>query len=332
MPALYLPTDVVTGSSSDVDLAADYLELTAFFAADGAARTSDLASAASLGAAEDHVDVQAEMFDGEEEIVSSAASRIQTRHDALGTAYPFTLDGRGDVLTCELDEASFGHTAYVLSLVLSNLRAVTPVLDGSDLHPGAAEVRRLREYFQYFATAALAAEVEGAAWSFGSPRPDRSGFIAKLGQIWEQLGDGLVQRQIGAPERPQDDRVDVFVARMHPDRLPGFLLAVAQVATGANWREKSLKGHLGAFKSRWFGTQPVTDFIPYMVVPFATADDRFVDDVRVMGNVLHRLRVPRRVDEAARLVSKGVTIEGYDRLAEVARWVAEYRNRAGAAA
>lgn len=51
MPALYLPTDVVTGSPIDVDLAADYLELTAFFAADGAARTSDLANAASIGAA-----------------------------------------------------------------------------------------------------------------------------------------------------------------------------------------------------------------------------------------------------------------------------------------
>ena len=95
MPALYLPTDVVTGSPIDVDLAADYLELTAFFAADGATRTSDLANAASLGAAEDHVDVQAEMFDGEEEIVSSAATRIQARQDALGTAYPFALDGRG---------------------------------------------------------------------------------------------------------------------------------------------------------------------------------------------------------------------------------------------
>ena len=57
-----------------------------------------------------------------------------------------------------------------------------------------------------------------------------------------------------------------------------------------------------------------------------------MDDVRVMGNVLHRLRVPRRVEEAARLIEEGVTIEGYDRLAEVARWVAEYRHRAGAAA
>ncbi len=332
MAGLYLPTDAVAGSSINVDLAADYLELSAFFAAAGAARTSDVANAVSFGAAEDHSDVHAEMFDGEEEIVSSAAYRIQTRQDVLGTVYPFDLDRRGEVLTCELNGESFGQTAYVLSLVLSNLRAVTPVLGTSDLHPGDAEVRRLREYFQYFATAALAAEVEGAAWSFGSPRPDRSGFLAKLEQIWEQLGDGLVQRQIGAPERPQDDQVDVFVARMHPDSLPGFLLAAAQVATGADWRQKSLKAHLGVFKSRWFGTQPVTDFIPYMVVPFATADNQFVDDVRVMGNVLHRLRVPRRVEEAARLVEMGVTIECYDRLAEVARWVAEYRNRAGAAA
>ena len=330
MPALYLPTDVVTGSPIDVDLAADYLELTAFFAADGATRTSDLANAASLGAAEDHVDVQAEMFDGEEEIVSSAATRIQARQDALGTAYPFALDGRGDVLTCGVNEESFGQTAYVLSLVLSNL--LTPVLEGSDLHPGDTEVPRLREYFQFFATAALAAEVQGHAWSFGFPRPDRSPFLRKLEQIWLHLGDGRVEAQVGVPRRPKDDRVDVFAARPHADRLPGFPLAAAQVATGRNAREKSLKGHLSAFKSRWFGTQPVTDFIPYMVVPFATADNRFVDDVRVMGNVLHRLRVPRRVEEAARLVSAGVTIEGYDRLAEAARWVSDYRSRAGAAA
>ena len=166
------------------------------------------------------------MFDGEEEIVSSAAYRIQTRQDALGAAYPFTLDRRGDVLTCGLNEESFGQTAYVLSLVLSNLRAVSPVLGRSDLHPDDLEVPRLRE----------------------------------------------------------------------------------------------------------FRTQPVTDFIPYMVVPFATADNQFMDDVRVMGNVLHRLRVPRRVAEAARLVKAGVTIEGYDRLAEAARWVSDYRSRAGAAA
>lgn len=330
--ALYLPIDAVTGSSIDVDLASDFLELSAFFARDSTVRTSDLANAASLGAAEDHVDLQGEMQEGEEEIVCAAVNRIDSRLRALGVAYPFALDAGGDVLTCELEEQSFGQATYVLSLVLSNLQAASPVLKGSGLHPDATEVRQLRAHFQYCATAALAAEVHGDAWSFGSPRRDGSAFLSKLEQIWRRLGDGLVRAQTGAPRQPKDDQVDVFAARMHPDKLPGFPLAAAQVATGANWREKSLKGHLSAFKGRWFGTQPVTDFVPYMIVPFATPEDRFLDDVRRMGNVLHRLRVPRRVAEAAPLVKAGVKIEGYDRLAEAARWVSDYRSRAGAAA
>ena len=329
--ALYLPIDAVAGSSIDVDLAADFLELVAFFAVDGVARTSDLANAASIGAAQDYVDLQSEMQEGEEEIVCEAVKRVDSRLRALGVAYPFTLDASGDVLECELEERSFGQAAYILSLVLSNLSAASPVLDGSRLHPDAAEVRQLRTHFQYCATAALAAEVQGDAWSFGSPRVDGSAFLAKLDQIWRRLGDGFVKAQTGAPRQPKDDQVDVFAARTHPDRLPGFPLAVAQVATGANWREKSLKGQLDAFRSRWFLTQPVTGFIPYMIVPFARPEDGFVDDVRLMGNVLHRLRVPRRVAEAAHLVEAGAAIEGYDRLKEIVRWVAEYRDRARAA-
>ena len=176
------------------------------------------------------------MQEGEEEIVSAAVERIDSRRRVLGSAYPFALDARGDVVTCELDEQSFAQAAYVVSLVLSHLRAASPMLDRSGLHPEDEEVRRLRTHFQYCATAALAAEVHGDAWSFGSPRPDGSTFLGKLEQIWQRLGDGRVQAQTGAPQGPKDDQVDVFAARTHPDRLPGFLLAAAQVATGANWR------------------------------------------------------------------------------------------------
>ncbi len=329
---LYLPIDAVSGPSIDVDLAADFLELTAFFADDSTVLTSELANAATLGAAEDHGDLQGEMQEGEEEIVSSAVNRIETRQDALDSAYPFRLDSDGNLLWYEMDDESFGQAAYILSLVLSNLRAFTPMLDGSGLHPDCAEVGKLREYFQYFATAALAAEVQGEAWSFGFPRPGGSGFLNKLEQIWEILRDGGVEPQTGAPRQPKDDQIDVFAARPQPDGLPGFPLAAAQVATGQNAWSKSLKGHMDAFKSRWFRTQPVTDFMIYMIVPFARADDQFIDDVRVMGNVLHRLRVPRRVEEADRLVVTGVNIEGYDRLVEAACWVTDYRNRASAAA
>ncbi len=330
--ALYLPLDSVTGRTVDVDLMADYLELSAFFAVDATARSSDLINAIAVGATEGHVDADDEMRDGPEELRARAVNRVRERQDFVGREYPFRLEPGGDVLACEPDEHSFGQAAYVLCLVLSNLTPRSQILSGSDLHPDDDEVRRLRRYFQYFATAALAGEVQGNAWSFGFPRPDGSGFVDKLEEIWRKLRDGRVEQQAGAPERPKDDRIDVFAARLHADRLPGFLIAAAQVATEKDVREKSLKGHLGVFRSRWFSRQPVTELVPYMIVPFATADRQFVDDVRVMGNVLHRLRVPGRVAEAGRLVEAGVAVEGYDLLAEVVRWVGDYRNRARTAA
>ena len=326
---LYLPTDVVTGHKIDFDRAADFLELSAFFSPYEMSLTSELANAASIGAAEDHADLQDEMENGEEEIVSGTVNRIDSRQRALGCAYPFDLDNAGDVLSCVLVEDSVGHAAYVLSLLLSNLQSFSAILSGSRYYPDDNEVRLMREYFQYFATAALAAEVHGDAWSFGFPRPDRSPFIGKLKTIWQQLRDGRVDAQTGAPNYPKDDQVDVFAARLHQDRLPGFLLAVAQVATGQDATQKSLKGHVGAFTSRWFATQPVTDFIEYMIVPFASTEEQFIDDVRTMGNVLHRLRVPCRVAEAGELVARGRTVEGYDRLSEAAQWVKDYRMRTG---
>ena len=325
---LFLPIDVVTGHSIDFDRAADFLELAAFFSPSEISFTSDLANAASIGAAEDHADVQDEMENGEEEIVSGTVNRIDSRQRALGCAYPFDIDNRGDVLSCVIVEDSLAHAAYVLSLLLSNLRSLSAILSGFRYYPDEDEVRLMREYFQYFSTAALAGEVRGDAWSFGSPRPDRSPFIGKLTAIWQELRDGRVEAQSGAPDQPQDDQVDVFAARLHQDRLPGFLLAVAQVATGQNAAQKSLKGHLDAFKSRWFATQPVTQFIGYMIVPFARSEGKFLDDVRTMGNVLHRLRVPRRVAEAGELVAGGGTVEGYDRLADAAQWLKQYRMRA----
>ena len=321
--------DEVTGTPIDFDRAADYLELTAFFASNSTAVVaSELTRQAGISAIDDYADLNEEMQSSEEDLVPSTVRCIENRCKVLSTsAYPFSLDERDEILTCNLDRNSFGQAAYILSLVLSNLRAVSPVLNGSCLHPDEQEVRQLREFFQYFATAALASELQGSAWSFGSPRPDGTGFLEKLGQIWQTLGDGSVKRQQGAPRQPKDDQVDVFAARLHPDGLPGFPLAAAQVATGANARSKSLKGHLDAFRSRWFEPQPVTALLAYMIVPFATADDQFLDDVRVMGNVLHRLRVPRRVAEATELVKAGEMIEGYDRLAEAVQWIASYQDR-----
>ncbi len=65
----------------------------------------------------------------------------------------------------------------------------------------------------------------------------------------------------------------------------------------------------------------------YHIIPFSRADDSFFDDVRVLGNVLHRLRVPYRVQEAVMLIEQGVLIEAFDLLPKAVQWLKTYSRR-----
>ncbi|KJE35052.1 hypothetical protein UF64_10165 [Thalassospira sp. HJ] len=326
--SLYFPIDEIHAPKPNCDLAADYLELTAFFSKDAQAFTKDLVNASEIGAEEDYLDVDDEVIN-REEIISGAISRIDGRKNALGDSYPFSMDDNGDLLTFFRDELTHGQAAYLLCLVLSHLKSVSAVLDGTIVYPSDDDIRKLRQYFQYFATAALAAEIGGQAWSFGYPRPDHTGFLEKLGQIWDVLRDGSVAVDPAAPQRPKDDQIDIFAWKGHPDALPGFLLAGAQVATGNNWKDKSIKSHLSeVFWKRWFGRQPVSQMVCYHIIPFTRSDIEFRDDVLTLGNVLHRLRLPYRVEQAVVLHNNGVSIEAFDLLPEAVEWVTAYSQRA----
>ncbi len=333
MPPIYFPSDEFVGRPRpDLDRAADYLELRAALSRTGQSFSSDIVDVLEQASEDEYPNVDDEITT-REEVANGAVNRIGSRWRVLEEAYPFEFDTGGDTVTFTGQQLNLGRTAYLVSLLLSNLRAVSPLLQDPGVHPCPAEVSSFRQHFQYFATAAIAAEVQGPAWSFGSPRPDGSGFLPKLSQIWEILKDGAVEPQPGAPERPQDDGVDVFAWREHVDGLPGFLLVAAQVATGGNWKDKSIKNQVAdVFRSRWFHPEPVTAMVPYHVIPFARPDVKFRDDVRVVGNLLHRLRVPRRVLEAGELVKRdNVTVEAFDRLGAAAACVETYMQRVRAA-
>lgn len=328
-PVLYFPSDeFAAGKSIDIDIAADYLELSALFSRESQSFSEDIVNALELAADAEYDDVEDEVKN-REEVAAGAVARMASRKRALATSYPFDIDDNGDVIFYTGEKTDLGHTAYLVSLILSNLKGVSPLLVGSDVHPTEEEVSRLRRYFQYLATAAIAAEVGGPAWSFGFPRPDGTGFLPNLCEIWVSLRDGYVGADPSAPADPKDDKIDIFAWREQKDGLPGFLLLAAQVATGRDWKEKSLKSHVGGvFQQRWFSRRaPVTAMVAYHVIPFARPDEKFRDDVLMLGNVLHRLRVPFRVREATSLVSNGVEVEAFELLDHASEWIHSYVTR-----
>ncbi len=331
--SVYLPTDEFGGTKPpNLDMAADYLELKAALSPVGQSYSAEIVDALEIAADREFEGVEEEI-ETREVVAAEAVERIRLRQRALGAAYPFATDEEGSTVCFLAETPNLSQSAYLVSLILSNLRAITPLLDQPGLHPSKDDVKALREHFQYFATAALAAEIRGPAWSFGFPRPDGSGFLAKLTMIWSVLKDGRVEPNPSAPASPKDDKVDVFAWREHADGLPGFLLAVAQVATGKDWKDKSIKSQVkDVFPKRWFSPVPVTEWIPYHVVPFARPDDEFRDDVLVLGNVLHRIRVPKRVLEAEMLKGQELAIEAFDQLEAAAAWVASYFKNARAQA
>ena len=326
-PLSLLASDFGSGSLHNADIVADYLELSAIFSGDLRSFSRDLTAAIGLGAEEDFEDVDAEIVE-RESTAQDAVGRMEMRRRVLGQAYPFELDEDGEEVLFIAEDPDLGQAAYLLSLILSNLPSASQLLNDFSGCPTEQEIRDFRKYFQYFATAAMAAEVVGPAWSFGFPRPDGTGFVEKLSRIWAVLKDGRVQPRQFAPNVPKDDQVDIFAWREQKDELPGFLLAAAQVATGKNWKQKPNRDHVSnVFPKRWFCDPPATAMVPYHVIPFAPGE-KFRDDVIVCGNILHRLRVPYRVSEAVELNKQGVHIEGFDRLPDAADSLMSYVGRA----
>ena len=88
---LYFPHDEIDSQNPNFDLAADYLELTAFISNQNGAAATGLIDAKEIGSEDEYNGIDEEMTD-REKIVSGAVGRIDSRQCALGAAYPFALD------------------------------------------------------------------------------------------------------------------------------------------------------------------------------------------------------------------------------------------------
>jgi hypothetical protein len=326
----YVPQDQLTGSEPNFLLGADLIELTALFAADSRAIVAELTSTLEIG--QDEYENLEEMLEKRDRLTTETTVEIESRARLLGEAYPFELDDSGSTLIF-IDSRNWGRTLYILALVLSHLPSErSPVLERAGLSPDDAEIVHLRRWFQYCATASVAAEIGGDAWAFGWPRPDGSAFLDKLKSIWTQLQDGDVREGAlpGSPRQVKDDEIDIIAARQSCDGLHGFPIILAQVASGNNWLSKPLRGHADhVFYPEWFSTTPASQTLVYHIIPFVIDREGLRRDTRRLGHLMHRLRLSARAFEAYQAVQRGTDskIEGTEAFEEVDEWTNKYRSR-----
>jgi len=278
------------------------------------------------------VDTDAQGVGGEDvdAYLDSISDELGDRLQALGDAYPFELAPGGQSLCLKADPG-FGGYIYLFCLLLSHSQP-GEIFDDEWL-PDITH--KTRDLFQACSTLAAAHEVTGCAISFGWPRPNRNPpFLKKLRQVYEQFREGEVvtRTRRGASPCPKDEEIDVIAWRPTSDRAPGTLYLLGQVASGANWEAKSVKGPpIKKFHRLWFDYAPSSNPQPYIFIPRLIASNATGTRAEVMaihtttfGTVLDRLRLPKSADVGLRMASQpgcALTIERVTDAPKIVSWV-----------
>jgi hypothetical protein len=304
-------------------LQADWLELMAFFSSDKKGWVAELVNQEDLDwdyEPDDFGDVD-EML---EDLASKVVGEVERRIQDLGEAYPFQMsaDGRALVLS---DDWNVGQAVYLFCLVLSH--APKSELVPTAKAPGEQELREARDLFQVCSTLAAAGFTRGPAFSVGAPRVGGVKFIAKLHEIWGLYGDGVLHDEPppGTPAQHQDEGIDVISYWPERDGKPGHGYLLGQAASGRDWKGKSIRPALEAFK-QWFKRQPAAPPHPAIFIPFNITDEAMGRHTSTHGYVAHRFRLPRLAGCVPELSAGGVTpIERFDEVGRVYAWLVRHR-------
>jgi hypothetical protein len=318
---------------------ADWLELMAVASSDRRVSFEALVSAIARGEEAQEEDI-AEEDAAEDRLILDAQEEVSRRQGTVGDAYPFRIDEKGRNLVFERPRSGAG-AVYLFCLFLSHAFERSIIIRKRD---APSVTNSVRDLFQACATVAAGGFVRGPAYSFGSPRPDHSSFLKALKQVYRSFGDGTPNSvpRPAAPRNVKDDGVDVIAWRRSPDGLPGTQYLVAQVASGADWVNKSVAADRKHFHKYWFERTPgsvPTDamFTPFELEPEAPNSnasyrellvDHMQDKCYRFGHLFYRDRIAFHFAEGSRLIEEGETqIEGYKKLPKIVKWVDNYSKR-----
>jgi hypothetical protein len=321
---------------------ADWLELKAISSPDGRVGFGTLVSATALIENEQEENIGDEDRD-EEELVLCVQAEIARRSNNVGTDYPFRIDDKGRALEFVTPISEAG-SVYLFCLFLSH--AFDRTIVSKKLAPKVTNT--IRDLFQAFATIAAGGYVEGPSMSFGFPRPDGTAFLKALHRVYELFGDGKPRKRprAAAAKKIKDNGIDIIAWRRSIDNLPCTLYLIAQVASGADWKGKSVVPDREHFHKYWFedvpGSQPHDAmFMPFGLEPEDPEDGTTYDDVLKdymqsiayrYGTLFYRDRIARHLADGLRLIAAGeAQIERRPDVGKIVRWVEQYTERLRAA-
>jgi hypothetical protein len=158
------------------------------------------------------------------------------------------------------------------------------------------------------------------------------------------FGDGTPHREPppAAPDQVKDDGIDIIAWRPSPDGLPGTIYLLGQVASGKDWRGKTVIAYITMFHQYWFHRQPAAQpqaamFIPFCLDPKGTEDAALAQEIAVdnmqrltmqFGVLVYRYRMPHYAAIGLQgQTQHGHFIERADELPRVEQWVQAYAER-----
>jgi len=263
-----------------------------------------------------------------ERLLEIVVEEIQNRIDCLKEAYPFQFESY-DALTLK-NGLTDGAQIYFYCLLFSHTIQNDVLLSTPPTEPND------RDLMQVCSTLAAAGIVQGSSVSFGFPRIDSSGFLDALKSTYEAMGEGEVVEvvPVGAPAMEKDGRVDVIAWSSTPDGCAGKNYMLGQVASGANWKDKSIRGEIDLFHHTWFTHTPVSTARPAMFIPFCidvgageTLNDVIDFYTRKFGDVYYRYRLPYYANKGCELAedsSNGLRIDRYDEISKIKDYVNDF--------
>jgi hypothetical protein len=279
---------------------ADWLELRALTSATQQASVSDIRSqlrrtSDGRGSPKDF-DIDAD-DNGEPEITDRTADDLEERvcdeltfrQETIGDSYPFALvnspDGRSNRLHLKSTwhNITSGELIYVFCLLDSGIRdALISVAKGE-----RALVQSIGNVFQICACIAVGGYIDAEVVSFGFPRATGTGFLPALQAAWARYGSYSIatHSQHGFGEKLKDGGVDIIAWRHFHDRLAGTLIMFVQVASGLDWKEKTIVEDVKEIR-QWFTGVRFEHFLPAICIPFPLWFDLDEPPTDNMGNAV----------------------------------------------